>query len=156
MLKEGTAAPSFEGPTDGEGTFRLADYKGNKNVVLYFYPKDFTMGCTREACAFRDNYADVEQYDAVLVGVSTDSTDSHARFRDHHQLPFPLVSDPDKQIVRQYDAEGLLGFMTARITYVIDKAGVIRAAFRHELAIGRHLADVLDALRSLEPAKEGA
>jgi len=156
MLKEGTEAPAFQGAMDGEGTFRLADYRGQKNVVLYFYPKDFTPGCTREACAFRDNYADVEQYDAVIVGVSTDSTDSHGRFRERHELPFPLVSDPEKRIVRLYDADGLLGFMTARVTYVIDKQGVIRAALRHDFAVGKHLPEVLDALRAIDPAKAGS
>jgi len=156
MLQTGIAAPEFEGPMDGEGVFRLADYKGTKNVVLYFYPKDFTPGCTREACTFRDNYADVEQYDAVIVGVSTDSTESHRSFREQHELPFPLVSDPNKRIVRLYDADGLLGFMTARVTYVIDKQCVIRAALRHDFAVGRHLPEVLDALRAIEPAKAGS
>jgi peroxiredoxin Q/BCP len=151
MLKEGTVAPDIEAPGDGGGTIRLADYRGKKNVVLYFYPKDFTPGCTREACSFRDNYAEVEKYDAVIVGVSADSVDSHDRFRDRHNLPFPLVSDPDKAIVRAYDADGLLGLTTARVTYVIDKEGVIRRAFRHDLMISRHLTDVLDALQQIEP-----
>ena len=155
MLREGTRAPDFEGATDGEVVFRLGDYKGRKNVVLYFYPKDFTPGCTREACTFRDNYSEVEQYDAVIVGVSTDSPESHRSFRERHELPFPLVSDPGKQIVRLYDADGLLGLTTARVTYVIDKEGVIRAALRHDFAVGRHLPEVLDALRSIEPAAKG-
>ncbi len=149
MLKEGTAAPEFEAQLDNGETFRLSDYRGRNHVVLYFYPKDFTPGCTREACAFRDNYADLEQHDAVIVGVSTDSADSHRAFRERHQLPFPLIPDPEKRIVRLYDADGFLGLTTARITYVIDKEGAIRAALRHDFAIGRHLPEVLDALRSL-------
>lgn len=156
MLQTGIDAPQFEGATDGEGTFKLMDYRGKKNVVLYFYPRDFTPGCTREACNFRDNYADVEQYDAVIVGVSTDSADSHSRFRERHELPFPLVADPEKRIVRQYDADGLLGLMTARVTYVIDKQGVIRAALRHQFQVDKHLPEVLDALRAIEPAKAGS
>jgi len=156
VLREGTVAPEFEAPTDGGGTFRLAEQKGQKNVVLYFYPRDFTPGCTREACTFRDNYTDVEQYDAVIVGVSTDSSESHGSFRERHELPFPLVSDPDKRVIRMYDADGLLGLTTARVTYVIDKEGVIRSALRHDFAIGRHLPEVLQALRSIEGAKEGA
>jgi peroxiredoxin Q/BCP len=155
MLQTGIEAPQFEGAMDGTGTFRLSDYRGTKNVVLYFYPKDFTPGCTREACTFRDNYSQVEQYDAVIVGVSTDSAESHERFRERHELPFPLVSDPNKRIVRMYDADGLLGLMTARVTYVIDKEGVIRKALRHDFAVGRHLPEVLDALRAIEPAKAG-
>lgn len=155
MLRTGVEAPQFEGAMDGQGSFRLMDYRGSKNVVLYFYPRDFTPGCTREACAFRDNYSEVEQYDAVIVGVSTDSADSHGRFRERHELPFPLVSDPDKRIIRLYDADGLLGLTTARVTYVIDKQGVIRAALRHDFQVGKHLPEVLDALRAIERAKAG-
>jgi peroxiredoxin Q/BCP len=152
MLKEGTPAPDIDTDLDDGTHFRLSEQKGKKNVVLYFYPKDFTMGCTREACAFRDNYADIEQYDAMIVGVSTDSIDSHQRFREKHDLPFPLIADPDKSVVNAYDSDGLFGMMTARVTYVIDKQGVIRAALRHDFAIGRHLPEVLDALREIEPA----
>jgi peroxiredoxin Q/BCP len=150
MLKEGTDAPQFEAQLDNGKTFKLADYRDRKNVVLYFYPRDFTPGCTREACAFRDNYAEVEQYDAVIVGVSADSAESHQRFRETHSLPFPLIPDPDKRIVKLYDSDGLFGLTTARVTYVIDKAGEIRAALRHDFAVGRHLPEVLDALRSIQ------
>ena len=150
MLDEGTPAPEITATLDTGEAFRLSDYRGRKNVVLYFYPKDFTPGCTREACAFRDNYDGVQQYDAILVGVSTDSADSHQAFRERHSLPFPLIPDPEKEIVRQYEAEGLLGFMTARVTYVIDKDGMIRSAFRHDFAVGRHLPKVLEALRVID------
>ncbi len=152
MLRQGTTAPDFQAELDSGQPFRLSDHKGKKNVVLYFYPRDFTPGCTREACTFRDNYSEVEQYDAVIVGVSTDSADSHQRFREKYDLPFPLITDPEKRLVKQYDADGLLGLTTARITYVIDKEGVIRGALRHDFSIGRHLPEVLDALRSIEPA----
>lgn len=150
MLKEGTAAPDFEAELENGDAFKLADYRGRKNVVLYFYPKDFTPGCTREACTFRDNYGEVEQYDAVIVGVSADSAESHQEFRQKHELPFPLIPDPDKRVIKLYDADGLFGLMTARATYVIDKAGVVRAALRHDFAVSRHLPEVLDALRAIE------
>lgn len=149
MLKEGASAPEFEAQFEDGQAFRLSDYRSKKNVVLYFYPKDFTPGCTREACAFRDNYSDVEQHDAVIVGVSTDSAESHQRFRERHDLQFPLIPDPEKRVVKLYDADGLLGFLTARVTYVIDKEGTVRAALRHDFAVGRHLPEVLDALRSI-------
>lgn len=152
MLKEGTAAPDFEAQLDSGDTFRLRDHKGQKNVVLYFYPKDFTPGCTREACAFRDNYSDVEQHNAVIIGVSTDSADSHRAFRERHDLQFPLIPDPEKRVVKLYDADGFLGITTARITYVIDKEGTIRGALRHDFAIGRHLPEVLDTLQSINAA----
>lgn len=150
MLKEGTEAPAFETQLDTGETFRLADQRGQRNVVLYFYPKDFTMGCTREACSFRDEYDEVEKYDAVIIGVSTDSAESHQRFRERHDLPFPLIADQDRRLVKLYDAVGLLPFMTARVTYVIDKQGVIRRAVRHDLNIGAHLTDVLEALQAIE------
>ncbi|MDZ4279039.1 MAG: peroxiredoxin [Dehalococcoidia bacterium] len=150
MLKEGAAAPDFEATLSNGETFRLADHQGRKNVVLYFYPKDFTPGCTREACAFRDSYEDVERYDAVIVGVSNDSAESHDAFAKKHELPFPLIPDPEKRIISSYDAIGLLGLTTARVTYVIDKEGVVRAAIRHDLAVGRHLPEVLEALASIE------
>ncbi len=149
MLREGTPAPAFDAALDNGDTFRLSDHRGRNNIVLYFYPKDFTPGCTSEACAFRDNYTEIEQYDAVIVGVSTDSAESHQAFKEKYGLPFPLIPDPQKRIVGLYQANGFLGFITARVTYVIDKEGVIRAAFQHDFAVGRHLPQVLDALRSI-------
>ena len=150
MLKEGTTAPDFEGTLDDGSTFRLADYKGQKNVVLYFYPKDFTPGCTREACSFRDESEALESHDAVVVGVSSDTAESHKSFKEQHKLPFPLVADPDKRIIKLYEAQGLLGMITARVTYVIDKEGTIQRAFRHDLNIGKHLKDTLSALEAVE------
>ena len=100
MLKEGTQAPDFKATLDSGESFSLSDQRGKQNVVLYFYPKDFTPGCTREACTFRDNYDDIKQYDAMIIGVSTDSVDSHQRFREKHELPFPLIADPDKKLVK--------------------------------------------------------
>lgn len=150
MLKEGMPAPDFEAPTDDGGTFRLSDYKGKQPVVLYFYPKDFTMGCTREACNFRDNYEELQKRNAVLIGVSADSAESHQSFREEHGLPFPLIPDPDKRIIELYDVgAAFLGFATARVTYVIDTAGVIRATVRHDLFIAKHLTEVLNALGSM-------
>ena len=149
MLKIGTEAPDFEAPLDDGGAFRLSDWRGKSNVVLYFYPKDETPGCVREACGFRDIYADIEREGAAVIGVSTDTAERHRAFRAHHGLPFPLVADVDKRVSELYEARGLFGLMTARITYVIDRAGIIRAAFRHEIAIGGHVRDVLAALRDI-------
>ena len=150
MPKEGTTAPDFEGTLDDGSTFRLSDYKGEKNVVLYFYPKDFTPGCTRQACNFRDETADIEKQSAIVVGVSADTVESHRAFKEQHNLPFQLVADPDNRIIKLYKAEGLLGLITARVTYVIDKEGTIRRTFRHDLSIGKHLKDTLDALEAVE------
>lgn len=153
MLKEGTQAPDFEGEADDGSTFRLSDFRGKKNVVLYFYPKDFTPGCTKEACNFRDESETMETHDAVVVGVSSDTTESHSSFKDQHKLTFPLIADPDKRIRKTYEAQGLLGLIPARVTYIIDKQGIIRKSFRHDLNIGQHLADTLAALDAVESAK---
>ena len=150
MLREGTQAPEFEGLADDGSTFRLADYRGQKNVVLYFYPKDFTPGCTREACNFRDEQDAMEKHDAIVVGVSSDTAESHGSFKEQHKLTFPLIADSDKRITKTYQALGLLGLITARVTYIIDKEGTIRKGFRHDLNIGQHLSDTLAALDSIE------
>jgi peroxiredoxin Q/BCP len=150
MLKVGDMAPDFETTLDDGTAFRLSDLRADKNVVLYFYPADFTGGCTAEACSFRDNYDTVKQYDAIIIGVSRDSQESHARFREKHSLGFPLIADEDQRVAGLYDAGGSFLGIRPRITYVIDKQGIIRAAFRHDIAIGRHLSDTLEALEELQ------
>lgn len=149
MLKIGTPAPDVTGTLDDGSTFRLSDHRGVRPVVLYFYPKDFTGGCTRQACSFRDNYGAITAGGALLVGVSGDSAGRHAEFRDRHDLPFPLLADPDDAIIAAYDAKGPFGIGKARVTYVIDREGVIRAVIRHDLKVGAHVPDVLAALGAL-------
>lgn len=149
MLGIGTQAPDFETTLDDGTRFRLSDLRGSRNLVLYFYPADFTAGCTSQACSFRDNYDAIQKYDAVIVGVSKDPAEKHVSFRERHNLGFPLIADEDRAIAKQYEATSRLP-IPPRITYVIDKQGVIRAAFRHDLAIGRHLGDTLDALEAIQ------
>lgn len=150
MLDVGTIAPEFTATLDTGEAFSLAAWKGRKNIVLYFYPQDGTPGCTREACAFRDNYEPITALDAVVVGVSADSADSHQGFREQHSLPFPLIADTDKRLSKIYDARGLFGLTTARVTYVIDKDGIIRGAFRHEVrGIGDHIEDAVRTLQGI-------
>ena len=156
MLAVGAVAPDFSATLDDGTPFKLSEFRGKQNVVLYFYPKDFTPGCTKEACSFRDNYAEIAAYDAVIYGVSGDSTDSHARFRETHSLPFPLIPDPGKEIIRLYEAKGTFGLMTARATYVIDKTGVIRAAIRHDFRVSEHVPEVLAALEAFQPRAQAA
>ena len=154
MLEAGTVAPQFTATLDSGETFNLGEWRGRKHVVLYFYPKDDTRGCTREACAFRDNYEPITALDAIIVGVSADSADSHQQFREKHSLPFPLIPDTDKQLSKLYGARGLFGLTTARITYVIDKQGIIRGAFRHEVrGIGDHMEDAIRTLQEIAPAE---
>ncbi len=152
MLRVGTIAPDFTAQLDDGTTFSLAEQRGMRNVVLYFYPKDFTTGCTAEACGFRDNYDEIGAYDAEIYGVSRDGEERHQAFRKRHTLPFRLIADPERKVIGLYGARGLIPGMTARVTYVIDKEGVIRAAMRHDLLIGRHVTEVIAALKGLEGA----
>jgi peroxiredoxin Q/BCP len=130
-LKVGDKAPAFSAATNGGGTVSLADFKG-KPVILYFYPKDDTPGCTKEACAFRDAYADFKKKGAVVLGVSVDPVKAHDKFVEKFKLPFPLLADVDKQIVEAYGVWGEKHFMgrkylgTHRVTFLIGADGKIK------------------------------
>ncbi len=128
LLAPGTKAPDFSGIDQDEKPIRLADYTG-RPVVLYFYPADMTTGCTMEACAFRDERDHFQAAGAVVLGVSTQDAASHREFRAKHNLNFPLVADPSKEICRSYNALGLLG-VAKRVTYVIGPDGTIVDAFK--------------------------
>lgn len=153
LLKEGDRAPDFTSRLSTGEVVSLQDYHGKSNVVLFFYPKDFTPGCTKQVCSFRDNYNVLERHDAVLLGVSFDGEKSHGAFIEKHNLPFPLISDTDKSISRAYAAADRLGGLlpgSKRVTYVIDKQGIIRAVLHHEIMISRHVDGVIDALKKIE------
>ena len=130
-LKEGAVAPKFTVATNGGGKISLADYKG-QNVILYFYPKDDTPGCTKEACAFRDEFAQFKKKGAVVLGVSPDSVKSHDKFVEKFKLPFTLLADEDKKIVEAYGVWGEKSFMgrkylgTNRVTFLIGPDGTIQ------------------------------
>jgi peroxiredoxin Q/BCP len=130
MLNEGDLAPDFELATDGGGSLKLSDLLG-KRVVLYFYPKDDTSGCTRQACGFRDNKAALTGKNAIVIGVSPDGVASHDRFRDKYELNFPLLSDPDHSVAEAYGAWGKKKMYgreydgVLRSTFVIDAEGRI-------------------------------
>ena len=152
MLKPGTPAPNFTATVDDGSTFELAGFAGEKHVVLYFYPKDFTAGCTAQACSFRDNYSLISGQGAVIYGVSADSENSHTSFKDRYSLPFPLIADPDRRVHRLYEATGLIPWITPRITYVIDREGLIRAAIRHDFRVTEHVPEVVAALKEINGA----
>ena len=134
MLETGMKAPDFSLPNQDGETVNLSDF-GGKKVVLYFYPKDDTPGCTTEACEFRDNITDFENIDAVVLGVSSDSVKSHSRFRDKYSLPFHLLADTEKQVQKAFGTwvekkmYGRIYFGTQRATFVIDGEGIIRHVF---------------------------
>ena len=145
----GKPAPDFTLPSTTGETISLKQFKGKKTVVLYFYPKDETPGCTKEACAFRDAYGDLDRQGVVLLGVSTDNMDSHLAFRDHHKLPFPLLSDEDAVVSKLYGVykqKNLYGkkYMgIERTTFVIDKTGRI-AQIWPKVKVDGHIQDVLE------------
>ena len=128
LLQPGTRAPDFEATNQDGVPVRLREFQG-KPVVLFFYPEDDTAGCTREACAFRDDTAAFRETGAVVLGVSVQDEASHRAFREKYHLTFDLVADPDKRISRAYNALGFLG-VAKRVTYVIGLDGTIRSAYR--------------------------
>ena len=145
-IEVGQKAPDFELP-DAEGKrVRLADFKGKKAVVLYFYPKDDTPGCTKEACSFRDSYEDFQDAGAEVIGVSSDSATSHAKFAKRYKLPFTLLSDAKGEVRKKYGVPSTMGLMPGRVTYVIDKRGVVRHVFNSQLQATRHVSEALAAL----------
>jgi thioredoxin-dependent peroxiredoxin len=148
MLKVGDTAPAFEGVDQHGNALSLDELTREKVVVLYFYPKDFTPVCTREACLFRDAYAELADKNVAVVGVSFDDGDSHKRFSEKYTLPFSLLPDKDKRLGRSYGVVGLFGG-AKRVTYVIDRQKKIRGVFHHELMAGKHLDDVRQLIGSL-------
>jgi peroxiredoxin Q/BCP len=118
-------------------------------VVLYFYPKDETAGCTAEACAFRDSYEVFTQAGAEVIGVSDDTVESHRSFAAHRRLPFLLLSDPGGEVRRRYGVAGWLGLIRGRVTFVIDRQGIVRHVFDSQLQATRHVSEALETIRSL-------
>ncbi|HEY7686887.1 MAG TPA: peroxiredoxin [Gemmatimonadales bacterium] len=148
MLGVGDPAPDFTLPSSS-GTVRLADVLRDKTVVLYFYPKDETAGCTAEACAFRDSYEVFTQAGAEVIGVSDDTVESHRSFASHHRLPFQLLSDPGGEVRRRYGVSGFLGLIPGRVTFVIDRQGIVRHMFDSQFKATRHVAEALETIRRL-------
>jgi peroxiredoxin Q/BCP len=149
-LKEGDVAPDFSAATNGGGNVSSADFKG-KNIILYFYPKDDTPGCTKEACAFRDQFAEFKKRGAVVLGVSTDPVKSHDKFAEKFKLPFTLLADEDKKIVQAYGVWGEKSFMgrkymsTRRVTFLIGPDGRIKKIWP-QVKPEEHAQEVLAAL----------
>ena len=146
----GDKAPDFTLPSQSGEQVRLQDRLGQGVVVLYFYPKDETSGCTREACAFRDSHEVFTDAGAEVIGVSSDSVDKHASFATHHKLPFTLLSDKGGKVRKAYEVPATLGFIPGRVTYVIDRDGTVRHVFNSMTNIDRHVKDALEVVRRLQ------
>ncbi len=150
MLSEGTKAPDFSLPTESGEQVSLSQFRGKK-VVLYFYPKDNTPGCTKEACSFRDNHEAILEKGAVVIGISADDEASHRKFKEKYDLPFYLLADPEKKVIQEYGAwgnkerAGKIFPGTHRVTYVIDEEGTITKAFE-KVKAAEHASEVLPHL----------
>ena len=150
MLEVGQKAPDFSLKTTTGDTFQLSKLRG-QHVVLYFYPKDDTPGCTAQACSFRDQYEDFKELGAEVVGISSDSEASHQKFTAKHKLPFVLLADGGGQVRKLYEVpRALLGILPGRVTFVIDKTGVIQYIFNSLTGATDHVSKTKEVLQGLE------
>jgi thioredoxin-dependent peroxiredoxin len=149
MLEAGNTAPGFRLQTSTGEYVSLEDFHGEKNVVVYFYPKDFTRGCTAEACGFRDSYEEFKNFGAEVIGISSDNQKSHEAFASEHRLPFILLSDPDGSVRKSYGVKKTLGLIPGRVSFVIDKQGIVRHVLSSQSKATAHVGEALAVLKSL-------
>lgn len=145
----GDRAPDFTLPDQTGKSVRLSDLLSEQAVVLYFYPKDETQGCTAEACSFRDSYEVFKEAGAEVVGVSSDSVESHESFAAHHRLPFILLSDEGGELRKLYGVPTTMGMFPGRVTYIIDRDGIVRHIFSSQLQFNRHVIEALDTIQAM-------
>lgn len=155
-VKVGDKAPDFTLPSQMGDNVTLSEYLGKKNVVLYFYPKDETAGCTAEACSFRDSYQELTSLGAEVLGVSGQSVESHKSFASHYGLPFLLLSDEDNKVRKLYGVPSTMGLLPGRVTYIIDKKGVVRHIFNSQTQTRQHVEEAKMTLRELEKEEPSA
>ncbi|OUL20452.1 peroxiredoxin [Nostoc sp. 106C] len=148
-VKLGDTAPDFSLPAQNGSTVSLKDFRGKKAVVLYFYPKDDTPGCTAESCAFRDQYEVFKTVGAEVIGVSGDSNESHQKFAAKYNLPFTLLSDKGDEVRKLYGAKAAFGLLPGRVTYVIDQQGVVQYIFDSMFKFEAHVEEALKKLQQL-------
>jgi peroxiredoxin Q/BCP len=148
-LTPGESVPDVVAKNQDGTEVRLSDFRGRKNVVVFFYPRDNTPVCTQEACLFRDRYDGIQAADAAVFGVSSDSEASHAAFREAHGMPFDLLSDPDGDLRRAFRVPSTMGVLPGRVTFVIDKTGVVRHVTNSQLSAQKHVDEALAALADI-------
>jgi thioredoxin-dependent peroxiredoxin len=150
-VRVGDTAPGFTLPSQSGENVSLSDYLGKKVVVLYFYPKDNTPGCTAEACAFRDSYEAFTEAGAEVIGISSDSVDAHGKFSGKHQLPFVLLADQGGAVRKRYGVPNALMVLPGRVTYVIDREGTVAHIFSSLSNIDGHINEALTTVNQLQP-----
>jgi peroxiredoxin Q/BCP len=148
-LRVGNKAPDFTLLGQDGRSVSLHDFTGSRNVVLYFYPKDFTMGCTAETKAFSENYDELLSMGAEVIGISSDSTESHGSFAQKCGAKFPLLADVGGEVREMYGAKSSFGMVPGRVTYVIDKHGIVRHVFSSQLRPRQHISEAIDALKAI-------
>jgi peroxiredoxin Q/BCP len=146
-IKVGKKAPDFSLQNQDGEYISLSDFYKKKNIVLFFYPKDFSPGCTIQACHFRDNYEDFTDFGAEVIGVSSDSVETHRKFLDEYLFPFQLLSDKDGKVRKKYGSTKGFGYLPGRYTFIIDMEGIVRHIFTSETDMKKHIDE---ALRILE------
>ncbi len=146
-ISVGDIAPDFELKDKDGNLVKLSGFRGEKSVVVYFYPKDETPGCTAQACSFRDSYEDFKEVGAEVIGISSDGSSSHSGFAANHRLPFILLSDPIGKARKAYGAYDLFGMIPGRVTFVIDKQGKVIHKFDSQLSPTKHIKESLDILK---------
>ncbi len=154
MIKVGNKAPDFTLPSQTGEDVTLSHFFRKNNVVLYFYPKDESPGCTREACAFRDSYELFTDLGATVIGISADSIKSHKQFAERYNLPFILLSDPDNAVRKLYGVSASLGIIPGRVTFIIDKKGIVRHTFSSQFQPERHVEEARNVLKKLLEEEE--
>ncbi|NCO74763.1 MAG: peroxiredoxin [Cyanobacteria bacterium] len=148
-LQVGDRTPDFTLPSATGENVSLSDFLGKKAVVIYFYPKDDTPGCTAESCAFRDSYDVFQEAGAEVIGISSDSVTSHQQFASKYQLPFILLSDTQNQVRKLFDVPATLFILPGRVTYIIDKNGIVRHIFNSMLDFKAHVDEALKTIKSM-------
>ena len=150
MVKVGDKAPDFTLTSQKGETVTLSGLVGNKNIVLFFYPKDKSKGCTRQACEFRDKYAVFKDLGAEVIGISSDDVESHVSFADEFRLPFILLSDKKSKVRKLYNVKNTFGLIPGRVTYIIDKKGTVRHIFSSQFSPKKHIKEALQALEKIQ------
>ena len=150
MIQIGNKCPDFQLPDAKGKMIRISDFIGNKKLVIYFYPKDDTPGCTKEACSFRDSYEDFKDYDCEVIGISSDDEQKHAAFASRHQLPFILMADKDKVARKLFGVPGnLFGLIPGRVTYIIGIDGIVKGIYNSQTNPLGHIEKALELVKGL-------
>jgi thioredoxin-dependent peroxiredoxin len=149
-IEIGSKAPDFSLPDQHGKRVNLSDYLGRSKLVVYFYPKDESYGCTKEACSFRDNYEVFKEAGAMVIGISSDDIATHQAFAANHKLPFMLLSDKDKSVAEKYGVGKSLGVLPGRVTFVIDRQGIVRMIFSSQLNFEKHITEAIETLKRIE------